>query len=30
MTAVRHGVQVPETIEPPKNNVAAGCGLPQS
>jgi len=29
MTAVRHGVQVPETIEPPKNNVAAGCAVPQ-
>jgi xanthine dehydrogenase accessory factor len=29
MTAVRHGVQLPETVEPPKLNMAAGCGLPQ-
>jgi xanthine dehydrogenase accessory factor len=28
MTAVRHGVQIPETVEPPKVNVAAGCELP--
>jgi xanthine dehydrogenase accessory factor len=30
MTAVRRGVQIPETIEPPKVNVSAGCALPQS
>ncbi len=29
MTAVRHGVQLPETVEPPRQNVTAGCGLPQ-
>ena len=29
MTAVRHGVQIPETIEPAKNNISAGCGVPQ-
>ncbi len=29
MTAVRHGVQIPETIEPPKVNVTAGCAVPQ-
>ena len=28
MTAVRHGVQVPETIEPPKVNLEAGCAVP--
>jgi xanthine dehydrogenase accessory factor len=27
MTAVRHGVQIPETIEPPKVNVTAGCAV---
>jgi xanthine dehydrogenase accessory factor len=30
MTAVRRGVQIPETIEPPKVNVTAGCAVPQS
>jgi xanthine dehydrogenase accessory factor len=30
MTAVRRGVQIPETIEPPKVNVSAGCGVPQN
>ena len=30
MTAVRRGVQVPQTIEPPKTGVEAGCGVPQS
>ena len=30
MTAVRHGVQIPELIEPPKVNVTAGCAVPQS
>src|SRR5882762_6931552 len=30
MTAVRHGVQIPETIEPPKVNVTAGCEVPQN
>ena len=30
MTAVRRGVQVPQTVEPPKAGVAAGCGLPQN
>ena len=30
MTAVRRGVQIPETIEPPKVNVAAGCEVPQN
>ena len=30
MTAVRRGVQIPETIEPPKVNVSAGCEVPQS
>jgi xanthine dehydrogenase accessory factor len=29
MTAVRRGVQIPETIEPPKVNVSAGCIVPQ-
>ena len=28
MTAVRHGVQVPKTVEPPKVNVTAGCAVP--
>jgi len=30
MTAVRHGVEIPQTIEPPKVNVGAGCGVPQA
>jgi xanthine dehydrogenase accessory factor len=30
MTAVRHGVTVPQLIEPPKVNVAAGCAVPLS
>ena len=30
MTAVRRGVQIPETIEPPKAGVTAGCAVPQS
>lgn len=30
MTAVRHGVQIPELIEPSKVNVTAGCAVPQS
>ena len=30
MTAVRRGVQIPETIEPPKVNVSAGCKVTQS
>ena len=30
MTAVRRGVQIPETIEPPKVNVSAGCEVPQN
>jgi len=29
MTAVRRGVQIPQTIEPPKTGVEAGCGVPQ-
>jgi xanthine dehydrogenase accessory factor len=29
MIAVRRGVQIPETIEPPKLNVSAGCEVPQ-
>jgi len=29
MTAVRHGVQLPELIEPPKAGVSAGCAVPQ-
>jgi xanthine dehydrogenase accessory factor len=29
MTAVRRGVQIPETIEPPKVNVTAGCAVPE-
>ncbi len=29
MTAVRHGVMIPDLIEPAKNNVSAGCGVPQ-
>ena len=27
MTAVRHGVAIPETIEPPKVNVTSGCAV---
>ena len=27
MTAVRHGVTIPQTIEPPKVNVSAGCAV---
>ncbi|MBM3346657.1 MAG: XdhC family protein [Betaproteobacteria bacterium] len=30
MTAVRHGVQIPETIEPPRASVTAGCVVPQA
>ncbi len=30
MTAVRRGVQIPETIEPPKVDVSAGCEVPQN
>jgi xanthine dehydrogenase accessory factor len=30
MTAVRHGVQLPETVEPPKAGVTAGCTITQS
>jgi len=30
MTAVRRGVQIPETIEPAKVNVTAGCEVPQN
>jgi len=30
MTAVRRGVQIPETIEPSKVNVSAGCEVPQN
>ena len=29
MTAMRRGVQIPQTVEPPKAGVEAGCGLPQ-
>ena len=29
LTAVRHGVKIPETVEPPKVNVTAGCEVPQ-
>ena len=29
MTAVRRGVQIPRTIEPPKPGVEVGCGVPQ-
>lgn len=29
MTAVRRGVQIPRTIEPPKSGVEAGCAVPQ-
>ena len=30
MTAVRRGVQLPQTIEPPKSGVESGCGVPQN
>ena len=30
MTAVRHGVRMPEFVEPPKVNLTAGCALPQT
>ena len=30
MTAVRRGVQIPQTIEPPKAGVEAGCSVPQN
>jgi len=30
MTAMRHGVQVPETVEPEKAGVSAGCTVPLS
>jgi len=30
MTAVRHGVQIPELAEPGKVNVAAGCAVPEA
>ena len=30
MTAVRRGVQIPQTVEPPKSGVEAGCGIPQN
>jgi xanthine dehydrogenase accessory factor len=29
MTAVRRGVQIPQTIESPKSGVAAGCSIPE-
>jgi xanthine dehydrogenase accessory factor len=29
MTAVRRGVQIPQTIEPPKPGIEAGCSVPQ-
>jgi len=29
MTAVRHGVQIPETVEPGKTGVTAGCAVTQ-
>ena len=28
MTAVRHGVQIPQSIEPPKSGIESGCGVP--
>ncbi len=28
MTAVRHGVEIPKLVEPPKNNVTEGCAVP--
>jgi xanthine dehydrogenase accessory factor len=30
MTAVRRGVRIPETVEPAKVNVSAGCSVPQA
>ena len=30
MTAVRHGVQIPELVEAPKVNVTSGCAVPQA
>lgn len=30
MTAVRHGVEVPKTMEPSKVNVSAGCAVPSN
>jgi len=30
MTAVRHGVEIPQTVEPSKVNVTEGCEVPQS
>ncbi|OGA05213.1 MAG: hypothetical protein A3H35_10595 [Betaproteobacteria bacterium RIFCSPLOWO2_02_FULL_62_17] len=30
MTAVRHGVQIPELVEAPKVNLTTGCAVPQS
>ena len=30
LTAFRHGVQIPELVEPAKVNVSAGCAVPQS
>jgi xanthine dehydrogenase accessory factor len=30
MTAVRRGVQIPQSIEPPKSGVEAGCAVPQA
>jgi xanthine dehydrogenase accessory factor len=30
LTAVRRGVQIPVTTEPPKVNVSAGCAVPQN
>ena len=29
MTAVRRGVQIPQTVEPPKVGIEAGCSVPQ-
>jgi xanthine dehydrogenase accessory factor len=29
MTAVRHGVRIPDSVEPPKAGVGAGCAVPQ-
>jgi xanthine dehydrogenase accessory factor len=30
LTAVRRGVQIPRTVEPPKAGIEAGCAVPQS
>ena len=30
MTAVRRGVQIVQTLEPPKTGIEAGCGVPQN